>query len=599
MQHNTSHIINRLKHQSRHGANIPGTNLPNLDDLAQSAQDALKTLESLPVIISKISTSMLEMLNSVGMAKTGLGQFARGLDKVIQQNEYTAKTINDLYKSMSILEIRNAAINKSFGISSIATAKLADTYKKLSTNLKITNDQTNQYAGSIHKLLPTVNQLGKENDATYLGLVATQQVLQTQLGLSEELANSYSLYATQTGKNAVAQLQITDAIAKSLDPDGTIGDYHSIISDIANLTGDIQLQFGRGNGKLELAVLRSKQLGLTFDQVSKAGDNLLNIESSIGQELNYQLLTGHRLVDQEGRSLTEKMRTAKLTGDAVGLQTAMQQILEQESGTLETNLVARREMAELLQTDEGTVARTLQKMRLLKDAAGKGIDLSLSKSDDERIKKLADANYTSDQIATMLQDTTNDTRTSNQIMEQQLQTLQDMKIIAMVEATDNKSNYNIILALQKEMKKDAIEREKKNAFLGLTKDEAAQAGTIMLSLKESEPIIGLKTEVLSTGGSAGIQTAPAAETVLKDGLIMPAGLGGVISMPEGTIGFQENDGIAVGTNIKSNLATQSSGNTDNTSNAIDRQTAILVKALEQLGRQQSAFGAGLNSSYFS
>ena len=80
---------------------------------------------------------------------------------------------------------------------------------------------------------------------------------------------------------------------------------------------------------------------------------------------------------------------------------------------------------------------------------------------------------------------------------------------------------------------------------------------------------------------------------------MPAGLGGVISMPEGTIGFQENDGIAVSTNIKSNSATQSSGNTDTTSNAIDRQTAILVKALEQLGRQQSAFGPGLNSSYFS
>ncbi|CAB4155242.1 hypothetical protein UFOVP1307_209 [uncultured Caudovirales phage] len=599
MQHNTSYIINRLKHQSRHGTNIPGTNLPNLDDLAKSAQDALKSLESLPVIISKISTSLLQMLDGVGMAKTGLGQFARGLDKVIQQNEYTAKSINDLYKSMSILEIRNAAINKSFGISSLATAKLADTYQKLSTNLKITNDQTNQYASSIHKLLPTFNQLGKENDETYLGLIATQQVLQTQLGLSEELANSYSLYATQTGKNAVAQLQITDAIAKSLDPEGTIGDYHSIISDIANLTGDIQLQFGRIPGKLELAVLRSKQLGLNFEQVSKAGDNLLNIESSVGQELNYQLLTGRRLVDQDGRSLTEKMRTAKLTGDAVGMQAAMQQILERESGTLETNLMARREMAELLQTDEGTLARTLQKMRLLKDAAGKGIDLSLSKSDDERIKKLADANYTSDQIATMLQDTTNDTRTSNQIMEQQLQTLQDMKIIAMVQATDDKSNYNIILALQKEMKKDAIERGKKNAFAELTTKEATQAGVIMLSMDAAKPIVGLKNEVISPGGSAGIQTAPAAETTLKDGLIMPAGLGGVISMPEGTIGFQENDGIAVSTNIKSNSAAQSSGNTDTTSNAIDRQTAILVKALEQLGRQQSAFGPGLNSSYFS
>ncbi len=601
MQHNTSHIINRLKRQPRHSANIPGTNLPNLDDLAKSAQDALKTLESLPVIISKMSTSLLEMLNSVGMAKTGLGQFARGLDRVIQQNEYTAKSINDLYKSMSILEIRNAAINKSFGISSLATAKLADTYQKISTNLKITNDQTNQYASAIHKLLPTVNQLDKENDETYLGLVATQDVLQTQLGLSEELANSYSLYATQTGKNAVAQLKITDEIANSLDPDGTIGDYHSIISDIAGLTADIQLQFGRGNGKLEVAVLRSKQLGLSFDQVSKAGDNLLNIESSIGQELDYQMLTGRRLVDDNNRSLTEKMRTAKFMGDSVGLQAAMQEILERESGTLKTNLIARKQMTELLGMDETTMARTLQKMTLLKSVAAKGIDLSLSSDAEGKIKRLADANYTSDEIATMLDETTRDTRTSNQIMEEQLQTLQDMKIISMVAATDDKSNYNIILALQKEMKKDATERGKKNAFAELTTKEATQAGVIMLGLQSAKPIVGLKNEVLSGVGSSGIQTAPAAEKILKDGLIMPAGLGGVISMPEGTIGFQENDGIAVGTNIASNTTTQPSSKTDSVklASAIEQQTVLLVKALEQLGRQQSAFGPGLNSSYFS
>lgn len=596
MKHNTSHIINRLKHQPRHG-----TSLPNMDDLEKSAKDVADALEGTIGIIGKMGDALLAVNNKMSAVTHGSTQLARGLDKVIKFNEDLVSIFNDLNKSMSILEIRNASINKSFGISSIATAKLSDTYMTISKNLKITNDQTNQYAGSIHKLLPTVNQLGKENDATYLGLVATQHVLQTQLGLSEDLANSYSLYAAQTGKNAVAQLKITDEIAKSIDPEGTIGGYQMIIAEIAGLTEDIQLQFGRVPGKLEIAVMRAKQLGLSFAQIAKAGDNLLNIESSVGQELDYQMLTGHRLVDLEGRSLTQKLRNATIMGDAEEAAKAVNQILEQEAGTLETNLVARREMASLLGMDEQTLSRTVQKMRLLKEAAGKGIDLSLDKSTDEKIKALADAKYSADEIATMLQDNTRDTRTTNKILSQQLTVAQDMATMMMIQGSDQKSNSALVTAVQKAMldQTKGISDPKSNPFLKLTEKELKTAGNAMFIKQLMDQYAAVPQKVTSTEASSKIVGAPAAETTLEDGLIMPAGLGGVISMPEGTIGFQENDGIAVSTNIKSNSATQSSGNTDTTSNAIDRQTAILVKALEQLGRQQSAFGPGLNSSYFS
>jgi len=595
MQHNTSHIINRLKRQPRHG-----TSLPSMDDLEKTAKAALDSLQVLPDIMAKMADAFFAVSDKMTAVRKASAQLARGLDKVSQINEYLAGTFNAINKSMSILEIRNAAINKSFGISSIATAKLADTYMAISKNLKITNDQTNQYAGSIHKLLPTFNQLGKENDETYLGLVATQHVLQTQLGLSEELANSYSLYAAQTGKNAVAQLQITDEIAKSLDPEGTIGDYHSIISDIAGLTEDIQLQFGRGNGKLEVAVLRSKQLGVSFAQVSKAGDNLLNIESSIGQELDYQMLTGRRLVDDSGRSLTEKMRTAKFMGDSVGLQAAMQEILEKEKGTLETNLFARKEMSELLGMDEATMAKTLQKMTLLKSVAAKGIDLSLSSDAEGKIKTLADANYTSDEIATMLDDNTRDTRTTNDILSQQLTVAQDMAMMMMIQGSDEKSNFKLVEAVQKAMldQSEGITDPAKNPFLKLNSKELQESGNFMFIKQLQAQYALAPSKAISAEASSKMQTSP--DVITKDGII-PPGLGGVISMPAGTVGFQENDGIAIGTNIASNTAASSTGNTDSAklASSIEQQTVLLVKALEQLGRQQSAFGPGLNSSYFS
>jgi hypothetical protein len=578
-----SHIINRLKHQPRHG------------DIFDDGKKALADLENLTQITKLSVDALLNAVDSMDARLSIAGKISRGLDKVIQTNEFLAKSINEINKSMSVLEVRNSAINKTFGVNSISAARLADSFQQISKNLKITNDQTNKYAGSIHKLIPTVNQLGKENNTTYQGLIATQHVLQTQLGLTEELTNSYSLYATQTGKNAATQLQVADQIAKALDPEGTIGVFNSIVSDIAQTTADVQLQFGRVPGQLEVASLKAKQLGFSLAQVAKTGDNLLNIESSIAQELEYQLLSGHRLVDVNGRSLTDAYRQATIAGKAADQADILKTILEQEGDVLNNNLIARRQMSELLGTDEVTLSRALQKKKLLEKSGIEGINFTLV--GDDLMNALKSARVDSKKIAEIMKNTDYDTRTTMEIEAQQLQVLQDMKIMMMLEGTDLKNNFAVISALQKSMQDESLKREKTNPFLELKPDELKTLGKTFMTAQIFAKKTELLSEATSTAGSATLNATPqgnGALTAVVEDAIIPPGLGGVISMPAGTVGFQENDGVAIGTNIGTSSSTSN--------NDIMQMATAIVAAIQQQTRalkQDSVFSAGMNTSYFS
>jgi hypothetical protein len=154
---------------------------------------------------------------------------------------------------------------------------------------------------------------------------------------------------------------------------------------------------------------------MSMADLNKTGQNLLNIESSIGQELEYQLLTGNRLVDEvSGESLTNAYREATLRGDANKQAEVMNRLLEQEGGTLENNLLARQQMAKLLGTDEATIARSLQKKKLLQQLDAESImELSAedAKSEIEKLRqKYAGDTEKQKQIDDLLKAT--DTRTS-------------------------------------------------------------------------------------------------------------------------------------------------------------------------------------------
>jgi hypothetical protein len=281
-----------------------------------------------------------------------------------------------------------------------------------------------KYAGNIKSIVPTINVLKAQNNDYYKGLARVQQVLTTNLGLTEEQAASYSLFAAGAGKNAEDQLASQAGLANAIEKvTGMQGSFKMISEGIAETTSDLQLQYGRIPGSLELGILKAKSLGFTMADLNKTADNLLNIESSIGQELEYQLLSGHRLVGNQeasaelrGKSLTNAYREATLQGNASKQANTLNTILEQEGDTLRTNLFARKQMSELLGMDEASLSRALQKKSILEKLPGG--EALFDQTGDALLESAKAAGATEEQIAELVKN--QDNRTTDQKIEQTL-----------------------------------------------------------------------------------------------------------------------------------------------------------------------------------
>ena len=160
-----------------------------------------------------------------------------------------------------------------------------------------------------------------------------------------------------------------------------------IIQDISNMGADLQLQYGGVGNKLEVATMKARLLGTTMESLHGTGEALLNVESSIGSEMEYQQLTGRRLLDNQGKSLTNEYRMATVTGNATKQAELMNQFIASEGDTLEHNLFARKKAAELMGTDEATLAKMIQKRKLLVDL---GAEEVMNMTADKATAEIAD-----------------------------------------------------------------------------------------------------------------------------------------------------------------------------------------------------------------
>lgn len=400
------HIIQRLKQLPRLGAASSGD------------------FDSLKKAMDGVVASGKGLVNENSMLLTGAGMLTNAMQKLA--GEYRAAA-----DQVSWLEDRNKDLAETFGMSITEATRLGGVLDANAKNFKIGGERLRQYTQNLKGLIggfATVNDLISNNNKYGPQLMQTQKILQANLKLTGAQANKYEQYAAGVGKSSAETLIAQKAIADKIQSaTGMTGVFSEIVGEVANLSEDLQIQYGKIPGQLELGILKAKALGFEMQDLQQAADNLLDIESSIGQELEYQLLSGRRLTDQSGKSLTNAYRTATLQGDASKQADALNTILEQEGETLKNNLFARKQMSELLGTDEASLARALQKKELLNKIGGealfnlsgeelftaaKGLGASaedlekLAESEDKRTtdQKMADALdiMTSEGIAVMI-----------------------------------------------------------------------------------------------------------------------------------------------------------------------------------------------------
>lgn len=510
--------------------------------------------------------------------------------------QFAMGEFNKTFANTDILEKRFQSLQTTFGLSIKQASELGEEFDTLADVMKIGGEAVMAIQTNLKGLIGAFagrKGFGQAADAFGKSLAVTSKALMMNYRLSGDIANKYiELYADANEgleKHLTNQVNISTAIEQAVPGLEITAE---LISEMASLSADTEMQFGRMPGQLELAVIKAKQLGINMKQLQTTGDNLLNIESSIGQEMEYQLLSGRRLVDDQGKSLTNRYREAMITGKANDMAMTMNEILEKEGDTLRTNMFARKQMAELLNMDEATLAKMLKKQEILKKLPN-GQDL-MKLTGTDLAARIATSGLAATEIADVM--AADDLRSTDEKLNSVLDKMTTSGIKAMLV-----SGYG------------AQAENASNARVGMATGAADIFGATLTGFSGPSSAAALAkfgldifTNVGSalTGGGMGLlvgnkpvnKTNPmpvlVTATTSGDDFASFGGGGRLLLGPEGAMSINNNDVVLGGTNLFGGKG----GGGD-----IMQFAAAVVAAINNQTRELKSdpvFGRGLSNSYY-
>ena len=377
MNEYAQHIIARLKRYNR--CSTPWTTGSESEENIKNQKEAIANIKdetsALIDIYKDLGSTVVKLAETEAARTTGIG-------KLIKVQQDLAKNMQDLSSDANILAKRNANLQKSFGLSVVSAAQLGYQFDKMAGELGTSRENIEKNYTAISKLTGGFGQNVK-------GLIKLNQYYTVNRGLTQEMADGLLTFASnqakvdENGKISEESLEnqsvlLRNQFAAIEKITGIKGAQLTVEQEIGKASSATRLTFGKYPAQLGMAVMKAKALGLELSDLEAVGDNLLSIESSVGEELNYQLLTGHRLVDNNQKSLTNKYRELYLAGKSEEAAQTMYEIFDKEGDTLENNMLARKQMAKVLGIEEDKVASIVEKRKLMKNLIDKSTGKPLS-----------------------------------------------------------------------------------------------------------------------------------------------------------------------------------------------------------------------------
>tara|TARA_R110000803_G_scaffold178160_1_gene240561 strand:+ start:163 stop:2091 length:1929 start_codon:yes stop_codon:yes gene_type:complete len=365
--------INELKKQPRLGMSLADDMkkfADGMDDLNKggTANKIAKQIDAFAGSLKGVGATIKEVNALVGAQIHEFAAMSSGVGRATAYFDDFAKATLKSIKNQSFLIESQKDLQKEFKMSS---AGAFDFSKRLrAINVEIGDAKLFKYVAGLGKITGGFITATEGNKKLINSLIKSQAFLQNNLGLSEEGAQKFELFSRSMGKNAASSIANITMVAKTFS-DATGQDQTQLMSqmveDISSMGADVATQFGRVPGQLEAATMKARLLGTTMGELSAVGDKLLNIESSIGTEMEYQQLTGHRLLTNSGKSLTNEYRMAQLKGNGVKQAELMKQFLEKEGDTLKNNYMARQKASELFGIDGAKLLEMNAQLKLQKE----------------------------------------------------------------------------------------------------------------------------------------------------------------------------------------------------------------------------------------
>lgn len=520
----------------------------SMTDLNNATQLVANQMKMLKEALPSLSILMKEIGNVVSKATGANMGFSRGLGIIIAQQQKYATGIKQQVKANTYLEESNRGLATTFNLNRVAAADFMHALRGQADSLGIGDEKLAAYAGSLDGLAHGFINASTANNKYVKDMMLGQTIMQNQLGISEQEAQAFESFSAglkmTSADNLVGIQKIAEQMAntgafKGVDP---LQMQKDIITDIAELSADTQMQYSRYPAGLAKATQYAKKLGMSMEQLHKTGKAFLNIEQSIGQELEYQLISGQRLLTDQGTSLTNEYRMATIKGDGLKQAQLMSRFLEDQGDTLENNMYAREKAAELFGIDEAQLSKSIQKQKLLNSLGATNL-VEMANGDMETVyKQLADSGADKTQIEALRG--AMDNRSTEQVANDHLAKIEANTSKTMVDSKGGGAG-TIVAAASKESRElaesyDTLIKMFNHPDLATILGQAGAVGGALTTLKSpldqlasgipflDKAVVGLTTaieDIAKTSIIGGTVTGTEIEgTKKKDALIMNDGV---------------------------------------------------------------------------
>ena len=229
----------------------------------------------------------------------GIGLTKAGLEATFAREQ----EMKDQQRSIGLTNDQSAAVDK-------MQRRLLFSSKSMVTSME-------EARKASAELVENFGTFGAEN-AT---LVDQQVKLTKAYGLQAEDAANFQRTATITGHTTEEMKKEVFATASGFNrATKSTQSLSAVLRSVAKISDSIRIQFRGSDKELTNAVMKSKMLGTTLEDLNGIADNLLNIESSIESQVTAQLVTGRNIN-------LEKARMFALADDMDGL---MNELVKQE-----------------------------------------------------------------------------------------------------------------------------------------------------------------------------------------------------------------------------------------------------------------------------
>jgi len=253
-------------------------------------------------------------------------------------------------------------MNSSLGTSTIITSQIFKNFQTIAeaqTNSFLTAQDFFKSADNLNKLLPGTTALFSMQTELTKELLGIQTKSTEQLGVQSGNAAAFNTFLLANKESAGGVYDELAGTASTIEAaTGQTGVLKDMLNAVGTLSAVTRMTF-RGQGdELGRAALQANRMGTTLDQVAQSAKSMLDVESQIGSEMEFQLLTGKNISQQ-----TNEMRIAAMTGDLDEQLRIQGELIEQNYESLRGNPIAMEAFAKSIGLSSDQMAKQAETIK--------------------------------------------------------------------------------------------------------------------------------------------------------------------------------------------------------------------------------------------